>query len=175
MLCHSETSFLHQLLLCFVRRFLVCRFLMRRFLFAVWVRCRRTSVFLFTVPVYFKEMARATRNQGLVCFLVSGRFIAIREDAAPCAVRYGRVLYDTGRGLSLGLQYDSSRSWKSSAPGSYADREDAYARRAKQHLDYLLGANPTGYCYADNAQSYSANEVAVYWNSPLIALLAGEL
>ena len=104
--------------------------------------------------------------------------------------------------------------------------EDSFARSAKQNLDYLLGANPTGYCYvtgwgttapvhphhrpsqaadsampgmlvggpnshledpyaqnvlsglapalcyADNEQSYSTNEVAVYWNSPLIALLA---
>ena len=97
---------------------------------------------------------------------------------------------------------------------------------AKQNLDYLLGANPAGYCYvtgygafspehphhrpsqaagtamkgmlvggpdshledpyaqnvlakmapalcyADNSQSYSTNETAIYWNSPLIALLA---
>ena len=104
--------------------------------------------------------------------------------------------------------------------------EERYAQAAKQNLDYLLGANPTGYCYetgwgttapahphhrpsqasgsampgmlvggpdshledpyaqnvlagmapalcyADNEQSYSTNEVAVYWNSPLIALLA---
>ena len=105
--------------------------------------------------------------------------------------------------------------------------EESFGRCAKQILDYLLGANPTGYCYvtgwgscspenphhrpsqaagcamkgmlvggpdshledpyaqnvlagaapalcyADNSQSYSTNEVAVYWNSPLIALLAG--
>ena len=104
---------------------------------------------------------------------------------------------------------------------------EAYAKAAKQHLDYLLGANSLGYsfvsgygektplnphhrpsqyvgyampgmlaggpdnaledpyaqavlkesapakCYTDNSQSYSTNEVAVYWNSPMIALLAG--
>ena len=104
--------------------------------------------------------------------------------------------------------------------------DESCIRCAKQNLDYLLGANPTGYCYvtgwgttapehphhrpsqaadsampgmlvggpnshledpyaqnvlsglapalcyADNEQSYSTNEVAVYWNSPLIALLA---
>ncbi len=30
-------------------------------------------------------------------------------------------------------------------------------------------------CYADNSQSYSTNEIAIYWNSPIIYLLAGEL
>lgn len=101
-----------------------------------------------------------------------------------------------------------------------------YAAYAKQHLDYLMGVNATGYCfitgsgslcpenphhrpsqvlekcmpgmlvggpdnnledpyakavflntpaakcYADNAQSYSCNEVTIYWNSPLIYLMA---
>ena len=100
-----------------------------------------------------------------------------------------------------------------------------YVTYAKQHLHYLLGVNPTGYCfvtgagtvspehphhrpsevlekcmpgmlvggpdnnmddpyakavflntapakcYADNAQSYSTNEVTIYWNSPLIYLM----
>ena len=104
--------------------------------------------------------------------------------------------------------------------------DESCIRCAKQNLDYLLGANPTGYCYvtghgtlspehphhrpsqaagtamkgmlvggpdnhledpyaqnvlagkapalcyADNSQSYSTNEVAIYWNSPLIVLLA---
>ena len=104
---------------------------------------------------------------------------------------------------------------------------DEYAALAKKQLDYLLGANPAGYCYvsgcgetspehphhrpsqaaghampgmlaggpnshledpfakgvlsdrapalcyADNEQSYSTNETAVYWNSPLFALLSG--
>ncbi|MFR5028500.1 MAG: glycoside hydrolase family 9 protein [Coprococcus sp.] len=26
-------------------------------------------------------------------------------------------------------------------------------------------------CYVDNAQSYSCNEVTIYWNSPLVYLL----
>lgn len=101
-----------------------------------------------------------------------------------------------------------------------------YMKYAKQHRDYLMGVNATGYCfitgsgtltpehphhrpsqvlekampgmlvggpdnglddpyakavflntaaakcYADNAQSYSCNEVTIYWNSPLIYLMA---
>ncbi|MCR5402377.1 MAG: glycoside hydrolase family 9 protein [Butyrivibrio sp.] len=30
-------------------------------------------------------------------------------------------------------------------------------------------------CYVDNSQSYSTNEVAIYWNSPLVYVLAGEI
>ncbi|MCR4694172.1 MAG: glycoside hydrolase family 9 protein [Pseudobutyrivibrio sp.] len=30
-------------------------------------------------------------------------------------------------------------------------------------------------CYVDNAQSYSTNEIAIYWNSPVIYLIAGEI
>ena len=36
----------------------------------------------------------------------------------------------------------------------------------------LAGAAPSK-CYVDDDQSYSTNEICVYWNSPLIALLAG--
>ena len=98
---------------------------------------------------------------------------------------------------------------------------------AKRQLDYLLGENPTGYCYvtgfgtkspehphhrpsiafgapvpgmlvggpdssledpyaqsvladsapakryADSDQSYSTNEICIYWNSPLVLLISG--
>ncbi len=39
----------------------------------------------------------------------------------------------------------------------------------------VLQGVPSAKCYADNSQSYSTNEVAIYWNSPLIYLLAGEI
>ena len=106
-----------------------------------------------------------------------------------------------------------------------ASVSDEYTELAFRHLDYLLGANPMGYCYVsgfgtkspvnphhrpsqaageampgmlaggpdssledphaqallkdappakcyiDNAESYSTNEVAIYWNSPLIYLM----
>ncbi len=106
--------------------------------------------------------------------------------------------------------------------------DDKYTKLAGQQLNYLLGANPLGYCfvtgygtvspenphhrpsqvlgkampgmlvggadsnledpyakavladqapamcYADNSQSYSTNEVTIYWNSPLIYLLSAE-
>ena len=42
---------------------------------------------------------------------------------------------------------------------------DSYAKA-------VLNGRPAGMCYVDNAQSYSTNEVAIYWNSPLVYLLA---
>ena len=37
----------------------------------------------------------------------------------------------------------------------------------------LLRGFPPAKCYIDDEQSYSTNEVCVYWNSPLVLLLAG--
>lgn len=36
-----------------------------------------------------------------------------------------------------------------------------------------LGGKPKAACYIDDAMSYSCNEVTIYWNSPLVFLLAG--
>ena len=36
----------------------------------------------------------------------------------------------------------------------------------------VCNGKPAALCYVDNAQSYSTNEVCVYWNSPLVYLLA---
>ena len=157
------------------------------------------------------------------------------ETAKERLTQYGQQLLEQadGYGLTLGEDYPWGSNMTVADHGNLLllvcalTGEDAYAGCAKQHLDYLLGANPTGYCYvtgcgtlspehphhrpsqaagramkgmlvggpnshledpyaqnvladvapalcyADNAQSYSTNEVAVYWNAPLIALLAG--
>jgi endoglucanase len=38
----------------------------------------------------------------------------------------------------------------------------------------VLSAASPAMCYVDNVQSYSTNEISIYWNSPLIYLLAAE-
>ena len=43
--------------------------------------------------------------------------------------------------------------------------EDPYARAT-------LAGLPPARCYVDNEQSYSCNEITIYWNSPLVFLLA---
>lgn len=49
--------------------------------------------------------------------------------------------------------------------GANSNLEDSYAKAV------LTGRAPES-CYADNAQTYSCNEVTIYWNSPLIYLLS---
>lgn len=43
------------------------------------------------------------------------------------------------------------------------------------YVQNVLKDTPPAKCYADNSQSYSTNEVTIYWNSPVIYLLAGEI
>lgn len=50
--------------------------------------------------------------------------------------------------------------------GPDSDLEDPYAQAT-------LSEKPNAACYVDNVQSYSCNEVTIYWNSPLVYLLVG--
>lgn len=50
--------------------------------------------------------------------------------------------------------------------GPDANLEDSYAKAT-------LADKAPAACYVDNVQSYSCNEVTIYWNSPLVYLLAG--
>ena len=50
--------------------------------------------------------------------------------------------------------------------GPNSNLEDPFAKT-------VLAGLPAAKCYADNSQSYSCNEVTIYWNSPLVYLLAG--
>lgn len=49
--------------------------------------------------------------------------------------------------------------------GPNCNLEDPYAKAT-------LGGTPMAKCYVDNNQSYSINEVTIYWNSPFIYLLS---
>ena len=50
--------------------------------------------------------------------------------------------------------------------GANSNLEDPYAKN-------VLADKPAAKCYTDNSQSFSCNEVTIYWNSPLVYLLAG--
>lgn len=50
--------------------------------------------------------------------------------------------------------------------GPNSNLEDPYAQQ-------VLKDKAPAKCYVDNEQSYSCNEVTVYWNSPLVYLIAG--
>lgn len=49
--------------------------------------------------------------------------------------------------------------------GPDSNLEDPYAKNV------LKDAAPAK-CYADNAQSFSTNEITIYWNSPLIYMFS---
>ena len=50
--------------------------------------------------------------------------------------------------------------------GPDSNLEDPYAKGVLSGLAPAL-------CYADNDQSYSCNEITIYWNSPLIYMMTG--
>lgn len=50
--------------------------------------------------------------------------------------------------------------------GANENLEDPYAQA-------VLWGMPGALCYVDNEQSFSCNEITIYWNSPLIYLLTG--
>lgn len=50
--------------------------------------------------------------------------------------------------------------------GANSNLEDPYAQN-------VLAGKPAAKCYADSSQSFSCNEITIYWNSPLVYLLAG--
>ena len=52
--------------------------------------------------------------------------------------------------------------------GPDSNLEDPYAKG-------VLSGQPAAMCYVDHEQSYSTNEVTIYWNSPLICLLSAFL
>lgn len=43
------------------------------------------------------------------------------------------------------------------------------------YTQVVLKDTPAAKCYVDNSQSYSCNEITIYWNSPLIYLMAYEV
>ena len=52
--------------------------------------------------------------------------------------------------------------------GPDSNLEDPYARKVLTNV-------PAAKCYRDNSQSYSCNEITIYWNSPLICLMSSFL
>lgn len=49
--------------------------------------------------------------------------------------------------------------------GVNANKEDSAAKA-------YLATTPSAKCYVDHSESYSTNEIAIYWNSPLTYLLS---
>ncbi len=81
------------------------------------------------------------------------------------------ISYVTGFGTvsPVSTHHRPSQALKKTMPGMLvggpdSSLEDPYAKA-------VLSGKPPAKCYADNAQSYSCNEITIYWNSPLIFLM----
>ncbi len=75
-------------------------------------------------------------------------------------------IYDDALNSSIKMLYYQRCGQGVGGPNSGLD--DPYVQN-------VLKDTPSAKCYADNSQSYSTNEVTIYWNSPIIYLLAGEI
>ncbi len=73
---------------------------------------------------------------------------------SPCHTHHrpSQVLGETMPGMLVG--------------GANAGFNDPYSKA-------VLTGMPTGMCYVDNEQSFSCNEITIYWNSPLIYGMTG--
>ena len=172
---------------------------------------------------YYDLLRQKPDGIGDVLDEVSKRFFNRVEQLAERADSYGMMLesnYPWGSNMTI-ANFGMLMKMAANLTG-----DESYKNLAKRQLDYVLGANPLGYCfvtgfgsvsaqqphhrpsqvagkamegmliggangaledsyakavlygqppamcYADNVQTYSTNETAIYWNSPLIYLLA---
>ena len=83
--------------------------------------------------------------------------------------------YVTGFGTlsPMNTHHRPSMAVRKSMPGMLVggpdnSLEDPYAKS-------VLAKAPAAKCYADNSQSYSCNEVTIYWNASLIYMMADVL
>jgi endoglucanase len=80
--------------------------------------------------------------------------------------------YITGHGTlsPTGNHHRPSQFTKKTVPGMLAGGPDAGLE--DPYAKAVLTGKPPAKCYVDNEQSYSTNEVTIYWNSPLVYIMA---
>jgi endoglucanase len=80
--------------------------------------------------------------------------------------------YITGHGVlsPAGTHHRPSQFTKQTVPGMLAGGPNAGLN--DPYAKAVLKGRPSAKCYVDNDQSYSTNEVAIYWNSPLMYIMA---
>lgn len=79
--------------------------------------------------------------------------------------------YITGHGTlsPTGNHHRPSQFTKKTVPGMLAGGPDAGLE--DPYAKAVLTGKPPAKCYVDNEQSYSTNEVTIYWNSPLVYIM----
>lgn len=58
-------------------------------------------------------------------------------------------------------------------PGMVVGGPDGYGEDS--YIKSAMAGTPPAKCYADNTQSFSTNEITIYWNSPFLYLLSAQM
>jgi endoglucanase len=120
-------------------------------------------------------------NNGAYLLMMEGVLSTCDKDTADMQLNYLLGNNATGYCFLTGFgttfsdhpHHRPSQAMKKTVPGMIVGGpnnglNDSYAANVLQGM-------PSAKCYTDNSQSYSTNEIAIYWNSPFINLLAGEI
>ncbi len=112
-------------------------------------------------------------NNGMIYLMTGNKAGAQSQLSYLLGNNTNSYCFVTGYGTlsPTGTHHRPSQALKQTMPGMLvggpnSNLEDPYAQQT-------LKDKAPAKCYVDNEQSYSCNEVTVYWNSPLVYLIAG--
>lgn len=143
-------------------------------------KCQSSSLFMALGDPYPWGSNMSVANNGMVFLMAANitgygtyREYAQRHRDYIFGVNGTAYCYVTGYGTlsPVSTHHRPSQALGKTMPGMLvggpdSNLEDPYATA-------VLFGLPAACAYVDNSQSYSCNEVTIYWNSPLIYLLTG--
>ncbi|MBQ8032309.1 MAG: glycoside hydrolase family 9 protein [Butyrivibrio sp.] len=120
-------------------------------------------------------------NNGEYLFLMNGLIDKVNKNVADMQLNYLFGNNSTGYSFLTGFgtlyadhpHHRPSQAMGVTVPGMLVGGPNSGLNDA--YVQNVLKGSPSAKCYADNSQSYSTNEITIYWNSPLIYLLAAEM
>lgn len=120
-------------------------------------------------------------NNGEYLFLMNGLIDKVNKNVADMQLNYLLGNNSTGYSFLTGFgtlyadhpHHRPSQAMGVTVPGMLVGGPNSGLNDA--YVQNVLKGFPSAKCYADNSQSYSTNEITIYWNSPLIYLLAAEM
>ena len=120
-------------------------------------------------------------NNGEYLFMMNGLIDKVNKNVADMQLNYLFGNNSTGYSFLTGFgttyadhpHHRPSQAMGVTVPGMLVGGPNSGLNDA--YVQNVLQGAPSAKCYADNSQSYSTNEITIYWNSPLIYLLAAEI
>ncbi len=120
-------------------------------------------------------------NNGEYLFMMNGLIDKVNKNVADMQLNYLFGNNSTGYSFLTGFgttysdhpHHRPSQAMGVTVPGMLVGGPNSGLNDA--YVQNVLRGAPSAKCYADNSQSYSTNEITIYWNSPLIYLLAAEI